>query len=391
MIKHMQLGVVLALVAAAAVTASAQPAKTDLEALAEKIVTKTSNVKEGDIVVINGDPGDQALMEELAVAVVKHGGYPIVTTWSESAEKKLLDGAPAKYDAKTNAADLALAKVANVIISIPAVRDNSIYEKYPPERQQARAKANQIVQDTIVKRAVRQVELSNGMAPSAARAKTLGVTEAELSTMYWAGLTADYAAIEDKAKTVQDTLSKGGELHITLPNGTDLKMKIKGRKVLASDGVISDADVKAGGPAVQVWLPAGEVYLTPVPGTVEGKLVDDRMTIFEKEVLGVTAEIKAGKITTITAKSGWELVKPRYDAAGAGKNEIGIIDFGVNPNVKTGGKLETFVGAGNITILTGNNVWAGGTNKEPFSFQFMMSGATVTLDGKPLIDNGTWK
>ena len=33
----------------------------------------------------------------------------------------------------------------------------------------------------------------------------------------------------------------------------------------------------------------------------------------------------------------------------------------------------------------------GGTNKEPFGLSFQMAGATVTLDGKPLLDNGAFK
>lgn len=371
-------------------TAVAQPKVNTVE-LAEKIVGKTAAVKQGEIVQINGGVADMPFLEDLALAVRKRGAFPLVTVWSESGEKKFVDGMDPKFDGQTNAVDLALAKLVNVSISIPAVRDASIYEKFPADRQRKLATANQVVGDTLLKRNVRRIELSNGLAPSPSRAKALGVTEAELAAMYWAGLTADFASIEDKAKSLKDTLSKGGELHITLPNGTDLKMKIKGRKVLASDGVLSPEDVKAGGASVQAWLPAGEVYLAPVPGSVEGKLVDDRMVFFDKDILGVTAEIKAGKITNITAKSGWDVVKSRYDAAGPGKNEVGVVDFGINPNVKTTGKLETFIGAGMVTIATGDNTWAGGTTKEPFALTFQMAGATVTLDGKPLIENGSLK
>jgi leucyl aminopeptidase (aminopeptidase T) len=278
-----------------------------------------------------------------------------------------------------------------VVITIPPVRDASIYEKFPPDRQRKLATAGQVVGETLLKRNVRQIELGNGLAPSPSRAKTLGVSEADLSTLYWAGLSADYAAIEDKAKTLKDALSKGGELQIKLANGTDLKMKIKGRKVLTSDGVLSADDVKAGGAQLQAWLPAGEVFLAPVPGSAEGKIVDDRMVFLDKEILGVTAEIKAGKITNITAKSGWDIIKARYDLAGPGKNDIGLFDIGINPNVKSTGKLENYVSAGTVTIGSGNNLWAGGTNKEPFGLQFQLTGATVLLDGKPIIENGQLK
>ncbi len=390
-----KLGVVLAALAAGTMTSMAQPAKPasapNFVDLADRIVGKTANVKEGEIVEIAGGPADMVFLEELAVAVRKRGAFPILTMWSESAAKKTLAAVDEKYDAKADAAGLALAKVVNVIIDLPAVRDESIFDKLTPARRTAKAKANQIIGDTLRKRNVRRIELSNGMAPSPSRAKTLGLSEAELTSMFWAGLGADYAAVETTAKTMQDKLAKGGELHVTMANGTDFKVKVKGRKVLVSDGVISDADVKAGGPGVQAWLPAGEVYLTVVPGTAEGKIVDDRMVMMDKEILGVTAEFKAGKLTTISAKSGWDPIKPFYDAAGPAKNEVGLIDFGINPSIKSTGKFENFVSAGMVTIGTGNNVWAGGTNKEPFSLMFQFAGSTVTLDGKPFIDVGSIK
>ncbi|CAN5901250.1 hypothetical protein BH11MYX3_BH11MYX3_01510 [soil metagenome] len=376
-------------------TSLAQPAKPaaapNFVDLADRIVGKTANVKEGEIVEINGGPNDMVFLEELAVAVRKRGAFPILRMWSESASKKALAAVPEKYDTQTNGAELALAKVVNVVITVPAVRDESIFEKLTPARRNASAKANQAVQNALLKRNVRVIELSNGMAPSPSRAKTLGMSEAELGSVFWAGLGADYSAIETTAKAMKDRLAKGGELHVTMANGTDFKVKIKGRKVLVSDGVISDADVKAGGPGVQAWLPAGEVYLTVVPGTAEGKIVDDRMVSMDKEILGVTAEFKAGKLTTITAKSGWDPIKPFYDAAGPGKNEVGLIDFGINPSIKPGPKFENFVSAGMVTIGLGNNVWAGGTNKEPFALMFQFAGSTVTLDGKPFIDVGAIK
>jgi len=359
-------------------------------ALAERIVSKTANVKEGDIVEISTGPQDLAFAEELAVAVRNRGAHPVITYRSESLIKKLAT-TPAKYDAQAPAAGLMLAKAVNVRIILPAVRDESLGALLTPERRAALGKASVPIGDLQRKRGIRIVELGNGMAPSPARTALTGLSEAQQTKMFWDGITADYASVEEKGKALKATLAAGTELRITLPNGTDLKMKVKARKVLVSDGTISDADVKAGGANVQVWLPAGEVYLVPVPGTAEGKLVDDRMIVDGKELTGVTAEIKAGKITTVTAKTGWDVVKGQYDAAGPGKNELSVVDFGINPSVKATPKFENYVAAGTVMLGTGSNTWAGGTNKEPFSLQFFLSGATVTLDGKPIVEAGTLK
>ena len=128
-----------------------------------------------------------------------------------------------------------------------------------------------------------------------------------------------------------------------------------------------------------------------MPGSTEGKIVDDRFLADGKEILGLTVEVKAGKVTNISAKSGWDALKPRYDAAGPGKAEVSVFDIGINPSIKTTAKFESYVSAGTVTIGIGGNVWAGGTNTEPFAMNMFLPGTTVMLDGKPLIEAGVLK
>jgi aminopeptidase len=387
-------GVFVLALTAGALSGSAQPAKApapNYAEIANRIVGTSAHVKEGDVVQIDGGPADLPLMEELSIACSVRGAYPLLTISTESLTKKWIAQSLPKYDAKVNTAALALAKSVDVIISIPSTRDDSIYASFPGERSAQLNKAYVATYQTLLRRNVRQVSLDNGLAPSPSRAKALGIDEAEMSALYWSGLAADYAGVEAKGNAVKDLLAKAGELHITLPNGTDLKMKIKGRKAFVSDGVISDADMKTGAGAILLYMPAGEVFVTPVPGTAEGKIVDDRMVFFGKEILGITADVKAGKITAINAKSGWDAIKSQYDAMPISKLEVSSIDLGINPAVRTGGKLETYMGAGNLTIGTGGNEALGGSIKDLGGLYFMMSGATITLDGTTLVDKGVLK
>jgi len=370
----------------------AKPATTaapDTAALADKLVSVNVKVKEGNIVQIVAGPYDTALAEDLAVAVRKLGAFPLITFNSEAIAKKALAAVPDKYDAQKRKLDEALNKLVDVIIVIPQVRDPAIFAGLAPARAAAMAKAGQPAEDIARKRKVRVVELGNGFTPTAARAKELGISEADLKKVFWDGITADYTAVEQKCTALKTAIAAGKEIKITHPNGTDITFQIKGKKLFTSDGVISDADAKAGAPLVNAWLPAGEVYL--VPGKSNGKIVNDREVAFGKDVTGLTLEIKDGKITSLTAKSGWDgsAIKGRYDAAGAGKNELSVLDFGCNSAVKAG--LENFVPAGNVTVFFGDNQWAGGTNKEPFGMTMFLPGTTVALDGKPIIENGTLK
>jgi aminopeptidase len=49
------------------------------------------------------------------------------------------------------------------------------------------------------------------------------------------------------------------------------------------------------------------------------------------------------------------------------------------------------VPAGAVTVGTGVNTWAGGSNDVPYGQSVFLTGATVTLDGKPVIEGGTLK
>lgn len=360
----------------------------DHSELAERLVGKTANVREGEIVEILGSPTDMPLMEALAVAVRKRGAHPLLVVDSDSLARKMAASVPATWDAQAPALHLGLAKLIDVIFIIPPVRDPSIRASIPPARRAVMENAMARVTDIECKRGVRLVELDNGFFPTAHDAKQLGLTEAELSKIYWSGISADYTEIEAQAQAIKARLAAGGVLRVTHPNGTDITMKVKGRNVGTSDGVISDADIKAGCPQVGTWLPAGEVFVTPIPGSANGTLVDDRLVFDGNEVTGVTLHVEKGKITSISATSGWESVKPRYDAAGPGKNEIGLFDMGINPAITTRGQLESWVGAGMVTIGIGENHWAGGAIKDPFSIAFHLPGTTVTLDGEALVTDG---
>ena len=363
----------------------------DYTSLAEKVVGTSANVKEGEVVAISGGLLDMPLLEDIAIAVRKRGAFPLLIVSTDKIAKAENTTVPEKYDGQTPKLGVALARTVDVYISIPAVRDPGIPAMLAPERAAKRAKAQTVVDELRNNRHARIVELDNGLAPSWTRANSLGIAEAELARIFWDALNTDYTAIETRCKSLQNTIAAGNELAITHSNGSALKLKIKNRTISANDGVTTAADLKVGGPSLHVRLPAGDVYLTPVPGTAQGTIIDDRMIYLGKEITGVTVDIAKGRTTAVTAESGWDAVKARYSAAGPGKTEVSYIDIGCNPSIKSSGKFETSMGAGTVTIGFGGNVWAGGTNKEPFGLALQLSDATVTLDGKTIIEKGQLK
>ncbi len=181
----------------------------------------------------------------------------------------MYDEVPAKYDSQTPAINMKLAEVVDVMIFTESGEGRTL-QGVAPERVAAQAKAFAPVADLMRKRGVRTVALGNGLYPSAERAEQFGISRDALADMMYGGVDADYQALQSSGQHVRKVLAAGKELRITNPNGTDLKVGIAGRPITVNDGVISAEDRKKGGAATSVWLPAGEVYLTPVTGVGRG-------------------------------------------------------------------------------------------------------------------------
>ena len=179
---------------------------------------------------------------------------------------------PEKFDTQVDMLGLKLAENFNAVIAVDSNLDEGVFAGADPKRQATRAKASQPVADAFVKHKVRQVEVGNGLYPTAWRAKRFGMTDDELAKTFWLGVNVDYASLAARAEQIKGALASGNEIHIKDVNGTDVKVRIQGRPAYASDGIISPEEAQKGGAGASVFLPAGEVYVTPVAGTAEGKI-----------------------------------------------------------------------------------------------------------------------
>jgi leucyl aminopeptidase (aminopeptidase T) len=373
---------------------AAKAAYTDLEQLAQRVVTQSAAVKEGEVVLINGRMEDAELLEDIAVNVRKVGGFPLVEYGSDRLDKRLFFDVPEKYDTQANTLGSKLADMVDVVISVGNNGTENLFEGADPKRMAARGKAGEAVMQKFLRK-VRNVEIGNNLYPTSWRAERYGLAQDELARTFWNGVNLDYSELQARGAQVKAAIAAGNEVHITNPNGTDLKMSIKGRPVLVSDGVVSAEDMKGGAAAAAAYLPAGEVYTTPVAGSAEGKIVNTRSYYRGKEVNNLTLTVSGGKVTAMPGEGpGYAGLKAEYDAVDdARKDQLGFFDVGINPNVKLAAtsKVGTWVPAGSVTVGTGVNVWAGGDNSVPYGLVLFLPNSTVTLDGKPIIENGALK
>lgn len=358
--------------------------------VAERVVADVARVQTGEIVFITGN--DLSLLEELGVAVQRRGGLPLELYARTERARRYFDEAPAKFDAARGDLWLKLAELPQVIIEVGGGDAPEVWRGVPPDRlmvvNQSYARGNA----RMLKRNVRQVELGNGLFPSDANARRLGVSRPELEAIFRAGVATDPSKLAAAGNTVRDLVSVGTELRVTAPNGTDLRMRVDGRKVLVSDGIISPEEAKQGGAAAMVWLPAGEAYVSPVPGTASGRMVWDRVDFRGNVVEGLTALFTNGKVTSLTGKPSptFDEWRATFDKSPACRDALAVVDIGLNADVKprSGKAMLNWVPQGMVSVFFGGDLWAGGSNDCPFGGGGFLPDATVTIDGKPLVEKG---
>ncbi len=364
--------------------------RADLAKIARSMVADCAHVANGNLVLITGSPRDLELLESVAVEVRKLGAHPLLAIETERLAQRFFTDVPATFDSQESIFALKLADIIDAEINVDFIEHPDFLANVGAERRTASAKASQVVSERLLKNAVRQVHLGNGLYPTSALAAQFGITQNELSRIFWSGVNVDYAQLQSTGEAVLHRLATGHELKITAPNGTNLTVRISKRPAHVSDGVISAKDCTEGSPGCQVWLPAGEVYLAPVPGTAEGVFVADTFFYEGKLIEGLKLTFAKGKLTNMTATGDLAAVRKAYDTAPAGKDLFAFIDIGINPNIKAppNSRMVSWMQAGNISVGIGGNTWAGGENRVAYDLSAHLPGGTLTVDGQSIIENG---
>lgn len=373
------------------VVLNAQPTGKELEALAEKLVTTCIDIKEGESVLIIGSVRDLELLENIAVEVRKVGAFPMISIGSDRLTRKMYTNVSTKYDTQRPELDLKLADVFNAIIQVEIGEVEELLADIPAERIAKRSKVYEEAINVFRDRKVRTVYLGNNLYPTEALANRFKITKKNLTDIFWNGVNVDFDKIKNTGETINQLLKNGKEIHITTPAGTDLTFNIEDRPVGISDGILTNEEIKSG--TLDVWLPAGEIYLPLNPGIGEGTIKLKKHFYEGKAIEDLKITFQSGKVISITAKSGLDRMKSLYDAAGNGKDELAYIDFGINPSVTIpeGSEMITWVSSGMVSVGIGGNVWAGGENTIGYNLPFFLADATVTIDGKIIIENGKLK
>jgi aminopeptidase len=176
------------------------------------------------------------------------------------------------------------------------------------------------------------------------------------------------------------------EVHITTPHGTDLRFRLDRRSVSVSDGLVSEEKAEKG---IVTFLPAGAVEVSASEESAEGKVVYDVPVRLESGiVVGLTLQIKSGRIVKFTAKGQKEIFERYLDEGMGDFNRFAFFGFGLNPHLRHGFTQDDKV-LGGVTVGFGDNEDKGGRNKANGNgWWASMTEATVTIGDTKVMRDG---
>ncbi|MEW6619037.1 MAG: aminopeptidase [bacterium] len=182
--------------------------------------------------------------------------------------------------------------------------------------------------------------------------------------MFLGAMDVNWKEVEKTTLALKEIISTAIMAEISAPNGTSLKLNLEGRQPFADTGILTKKGSFGN-------LPAGEVFIAPVEGKTEGKLVAE----------GIVFEIKNGQVEKFYGEK-----KTRFEEIFS-KNElnrnIAELGIGTNPKAKDPTNvLEAEKISGTVHIALGDNSGFGGKISTPFHEDFVVFSPTLNLVSK---------
>ena len=192
------------------------------------------------------------------------------------------------------------------------------------------------------------------------------------ASMLEGALNVDWRTLAKRTRDIAKVVNKAELIEIKTPNGTNISFSKKGRKVESDTGILT-------APGSFGNLPAGEVYLAPLEGTANGKLVIEWAPTRPLKS-PVTLRIENGFVKEVSGDEGYAdylrtKISEQKENANIAELGIGTNDMAKRPD----NILESEKILGTIHIALGDNSSFGGSISTPFHQDFVFFRPTIVL------------
>jgi leucyl aminopeptidase (aminopeptidase T) len=357
-------------------------------ALARVLLGDALGVRAGENVLVETWNHTLPYAAACVVEARRRGAVPMLLLEDERAYWRSLDVAPASARwSRVGAHEWAALARTQAFVFFPGPEDRPRFQSLPAKRRTAllgyndewyrRARAARL-------RGVRSV-LGYASDPQAERwGVEAGIWREQL---FRGSVGVDLPAVRRAASRVAEKLRRGRRVRISAPNGTDLSLKLRGRRPRVDDGVVGPEDVAAG--ENMTSAPPGTVTVAVDERGTEGVAVANRPSYLRAgRVQGGQWEVHGGHLTSFWYNEGQPAFEEPFESAPRGRDVVGLLSLGLNPALAPGVPQVEDAEAGVVTVAVGGNRDYGGTNRCPFLSWIALGDATVAVDDAPLVDRG---
>jgi leucyl aminopeptidase (aminopeptidase T) len=218
--------------------------------------------------------------------------------------------------------------------------------------------------------------------PNLQQAKALNKTYSQTQNLFLNSLDIDYESLSKLGQRIIHAMENGGEIHMTCPQGSDLKLRTNGRPWMNEDGKQHSQENST--TRYVHNLPVGEVFVAPLEDSAYGVAYPKQLP--GSLLSGVRVEFNGKEKATISAEKGFEFLKARLEKATGNPYCIAEFAFGTNPCSNM--LLTTEKAFGTCHFAIGQNTWLGGKNECSIHLDFLIDKPTVKIDQKVIVKNG---
>jgi leucyl aminopeptidase (aminopeptidase T) len=355
--------------------------------LAKSVLKNSLGLKKGETLTIEAWPRALPWVDAFLVEARQIGAHPMVIYDSDNAFWTNVDEGRAKNLGELGAQEWAVLKETNVYVYFWGPADRTRWHRL----SDATIKAVTAYEEEWFK-----VAKDSGMRwcrIELSRATEELTKEYGLNYYSWIkelleASTVPPAQMVREGRKIADKFQNGHDVLITHSNGTRLELRLKGGKPYVDDGVVDEADVKAGNRELNI--PSGVVTSALDETFAEGKYIANRPTNFgPSRGRGDKAQwtFRNGRLSKYAYSAGQKNFERLYFKAGEYRDRPGILSIGLNPKIHDAPLFEDQE-RGVVAVYIGANEYFGGSNKGEFRSWALLSGADLSIDDEPVLKGG---
>jgi aminopeptidase len=358
-----------------------------VDALAKILVGYSTEVKEGEVVSIDGETAAAPLLIAIYEEVLKAGAHAVLNV--------ALEGQVAAYFKHASDAQLEwispfaewMVDNADVRIAVGASTNTRELSGVPPERQTLRQSATGDLMARAMKRSAEgDFRWCYTLYPTSAYASEAEMSLADYEDFYFgACLATDPEPLTAWKRASEETTRLAAwiegheEVRVTAP-GTDITLGIAGRSFIPCVGDHN--------------MPDGEFFTGPVEDSVEGVVSFHLPAVIGgREVAGVRLKFEAGQVVEASAERGEEYLLKLLDTD-AGAKRLGELGIGTNFGIDRGTRevlLDEKIG-GTVHLAVGTSYpESGGKNESAVHTDLVCDlrlGGKLEVDGVVMQEDG---